>query len=45
MDLMGYSNFMAGKLIDYPLPEEELQESLKSLEGLPKPVLAKTGRW
>jgi tryptophan synthase beta chain len=45
MDLVGYANFMAGKLIDYPLPEEEMRESLKSLEGLPKAPMLKTGRW
>ena len=45
MDLVGYSNYMSGKLIDYPLPEDELQESLKSLEGLPKPSMMKSGKW
>jgi tryptophan synthase beta chain len=45
MDLKGYQLFMEGHLDDYPLPEEELQKSIKSLEGLPKPKIAKTGRW
>jgi tryptophan synthase beta chain len=45
MDLVGYANYMEGKLIDYPLPEHELQESLKSIEGLPKAPKVKTGRW
>jgi tryptophan synthase beta chain len=37
MDLSGYDAFFRGELVDYPLPEEELQESLQSIEGLPKP--------
>jgi len=37
MDLTGYEAFFAGKLTDYELPQEELDKSLKSLEGLPKP--------
>lgn len=45
MDLSGYENFMEGKLIDYPLPEEEMQRSLKSIEGLPKAPAVKTGKW
>jgi len=45
MDLKGYESYMEGKLMDYPLPEEELQRSIKSLSGLPKPKVAKTGKW
>jgi len=41
MDLTGYDAFFRGNLVDYPLPEEELQKSLASLEGLPKPAYAK----
>ncbi len=37
MDLSGYDAFFRGELVDYPLPEDELQESLTSIEGLPKP--------
>ncbi|MFC1452486.1 TrpB-like pyridoxal phosphate-dependent enzyme [Verrucomicrobiota bacterium] len=37
MDLTGYEAYFDGKLEDYPLPEEMLQRSLASLEGLPKP--------
>ena len=32
-------------LEDYPLPEEEMQKSLKAIESLPKPKLTKTGKW
>ena len=28
-----------------PLPEETMQNSLVSLEGLPKPSRAKSGKW
>ena len=45
MDLKGYESYMEGKLMDYPLPEEELQRSIKSLNGLPKPKVSKTGKW
>ena len=37
MDLTGYQAFFDGELSDYELPEEILQKSLSSLEGLPKP--------
>ena len=33
LDLSAYDNYLSGKLIDYPLPEEELK---KALEMLPK---------
>jgi len=45
MDLTGYENFLQGKLIDYPLPEDEMQKSLRSLNGLPKPSIIKSGKW
>ncbi len=37
MDLSGYQSYFDGKLTDYSLPQNELEASLKSLEGLPKP--------
>ena len=37
MDLTGYGAFMAGKLVDAALPESALKDSLRALEGLPKP--------
>jgi len=45
LDLSGYQNFLAGKLQDYPLPDEEMRKSLKGIEGLPKPKVLKTGKW
>ncbi len=37
MDLSGYEAFMSGKLVDYPLPEEEIRKSTSVLESLPIP--------
>jgi tryptophan synthase beta chain len=41
LDLAGYDAYFGGRLIDYPLPEEELRRSLKSIEGFPKPKVSK----
>jgi tryptophan synthase beta chain len=45
MDLTGYDRFFSDQLVDFALPEEDLQKSVKSIENLPKPSLAKSGRW
>jgi tryptophan synthase beta chain len=45
MDLTGYDRYFAGELQDYDLPEDVLQKSLESLSKLPKPQLAKSGKW
>ena len=45
MDLTGYDAYHTGKLPDHAMSEEELQESVKVMEGLPKPSTAKTGKW
>jgi tryptophan synthase beta chain len=45
MDLVGYDNFMSGRLMDYPLPEDDMQKSLKSLKGLPPAPERKCGKW
>jgi tryptophan synthase beta chain len=45
MDLMGYDAYLSGKLIDYELPEEELQKYTKDLESLPKAEKRKSGKW
>jgi tryptophan synthase beta chain len=37
MDLSGYQAYFDDRLADYPLPEELLQRSLASMEGLPQP--------
>jgi len=45
MDLTGYQAYLEGQLVDYPLPEDEMQASLSELAELPKPSQAKTGKW
>ncbi len=45
MDLTGYDAYFSGMLQDYPLPEDEMQKSLKAIENLPKASLDKTGKW
>ncbi len=45
MDLTGYERYLGGRLENYPLPEEILAKSLKSIEGLPKPKVMKSGKW
>jgi len=37
LDLTGYEAYFAGKLEDYPLPQEEIIKSTRVLENLPKP--------
>ncbi|MDZ4164948.1 MAG: TrpB-like pyridoxal phosphate-dependent enzyme [Smithellaceae bacterium] len=44
MDLGGYDAYLSGRLTDYPLPEAVMQESLKSIEGLPKPAKLRKGK-
>jgi hypothetical protein len=38
MDLSGYDAFMSGKLKDFALPDSAMEESLKELDGLPRPA-------
>ncbi len=45
MDLSGYDSFMSGKLSDYELPQEVLQNYMKDLEKLPPAPERKSGRW
>ncbi len=45
MDLTGYDKYFQGELHDYELPQSDIDEALKKLEGLPKPSMAKTGKW
>jgi tryptophan synthase beta chain len=37
MDLKGYEAYFAGNLKDYPLPDELLEKSIASMDGLPTP--------
>jgi tryptophan synthase beta chain len=45
MDLSGYDAFLAGKLTDYELPEEDLQKFTSPLKSFPKAEARKTGKW
>jgi tryptophan synthase beta chain len=45
MDLAGYDKFMSGKLTDYELPDDILQQCTKGLENMPKAPMRKSGRW
>lgn len=42
--LGGYESYFSGRLIDYPLPEDEMRKSLKAIEGLPRPKALKKGK-
>jgi len=37
MDLLGYEKYFAGELEDHYMTDEEVAESVKSMEGLPRP--------
>jgi hypothetical protein len=39
MDLVGYGNYMEGKLADYELPDEDLAQSIACTENYPKPQI------
>jgi tryptophan synthase beta chain len=45
MDLSGYDAYLAGKLTDYDLPEEELKKYTKELEKMPVAPMRKSGKW
>jgi tryptophan synthase beta chain len=45
MDLTGYEAFLSGKLVDYELPEEELQKYIKDIANHPKAEMRKSGKW
>ncbi|HNW27946.1 MAG TPA: TrpB-like pyridoxal-phosphate dependent enzyme, partial [Spirochaetota bacterium] len=45
MDLYGYDLFLQGKLVDHELHQDEVNEALAELGNLPKPSMAKTGKW
>jgi tryptophan synthase beta chain len=38
LDLTGYDKYFRNELVNYPLPEKEISESLKVLQNLPKPA-------
>ena len=38
MDLSAYDAYASGQLVDYELPEEEIQKALAEIQDLPKPL-------
>ncbi|MDH7598544.1 MAG: TrpB-like pyridoxal phosphate-dependent enzyme [Sedimentisphaerales bacterium] len=45
MDLGGYDAYLAGKLQDYELPQEQIDRYAKDLEKLPAAPVRRSGRW
>lgn len=45
MDLTGYQSYLDGKLSDYELPKEEIDQNLEAMKDYPKPQQKKTGKW
>ncbi len=45
MDLSGYDSYLAGKLSDYAMPDEEIEKYTAPLKKFPKAEIRKTGKW
>ncbi len=45
MDLVGYDNYLSGKLAPYELPDSELEKAEACLAQYPKAEKRKTGKW
>jgi len=45
MDLVGYDAYLAGKLSDYELPDEDLKKYTAELKKFPKAEMRKSGKW
>ncbi len=45
MDLLGYDAYMAGRLTDYEMPQEDLEKFTQTLKDLPPAPERKSGRW
>ncbi|MDG5815594.1 TrpB-like pyridoxal phosphate-dependent enzyme [Chitinispirillales bacterium ANBcel5] len=45
MDLLGYSKFLNGELMDHSLPQEQIDKAESELLSLPKAEKNKTGKW
>jgi tryptophan synthase beta chain len=45
LDLNGYDMYFQGKLADHELHQDEVDEALAELKGLPKPEIRRTGKW
>ncbi|MFP4620964.1 MAG: TrpB-like pyridoxal phosphate-dependent enzyme [Bacteroidales bacterium] len=45
MDLTGYEKYLDGKLENYELPKQEINQNLEALKDYPTPKQKKTGKW
>jgi tryptophan synthase beta chain len=45
LDLVGYDKFLSGELVNYSLPEEDIQKYTEPLKNFPQPSTAKSGKW
>jgi tryptophan synthase beta chain len=45
MDMVGYDKFLSGKLTEYSLPDQTLEESLGVIKPHPKPHTKQSGKW
>jgi len=45
MDLLGFDKYLTGQLTDLELSQEDLEKGVAIMKGLPKPSVAKSGRW
>ena len=45
MDLNGYEAYMSGKLSNYALSQEEMDQSLEQIKSQPQVIAGKTGKW
>jgi tryptophan synthase beta chain len=45
LDLAGYEKYMSGQLSDHEMSQEEIENAMRELDGLPKPAINKTGKW
>jgi len=45
MDLAAYDAYLAGKLSDYQMSDEDIARSTKELDSLPPAPQRKSGKW
>jgi tryptophan synthase beta chain len=45
LDLAGYQKYFDGKLVDYELPQSEIERAEADLKSMPAAKMAKTGKW
>jgi tryptophan synthase beta chain len=45
LDLAGYEKYMSGQLEDHEMSQEDIENAMRELDGLPKPDINRTGKW